>query len=925
MWFFTPLNVITSYNCDDASTITFGNLINELKSYGYWTFGVNDVHSLRSITKLILESNKRKVYPIIGMTVKVYLMGYVVNLHLFAKNSEGYISLVKLLREEPRHLDEVTWTIEDDNLLKVLTCDEDEHVLRTLRTLKRQGYNDRVYLGLIDGRSVDEHVVTCATLGFQPIPFPPVRINHEHSFDSLSYVAASRNLPVPTKMNYTLQSLDKYYSEFKVDKYPVLSINLLNLVSQVRWIFPKFEQLVLESQSTYLEDNVDLIRKCVNSPKLKVSKEYWFRLRKEVAVIAKLRYASYFLLANWISRWCHKNSILCFPRGSAAGSYLAYLLDISHIDPIGWGLYFERFLNESRGDSPDFDLDLPSNHRHQVIRAITNKYSDLNKTCLIGTLNTMQPKYVLRTVGKRKGISTFAINNLCKEIVMISTKKVTLASSMEENLNLKNLLNNNPELMEVYREAKLIEGLPFTYGIHAAGITLIPKSKAPFLPITFSEEHQLEVVQLDKKEIEFFGLVKVDLLGVDSLSIIQQCCRSLNLNVFNLPLEDEVTFEGMRKLSTFSLFQISNKNSYILKCIQVSSISEIAEVLGLNRPGSMAYIPEYISRKNGEPFNLSIQADAFNEVVKDTLGIVIWQEQVMTLVIGMCGYSPHEADALRKVISKKEMSKMNAEREKILNGATQFGYSIYGEKIWNMVRDFQGYGFNKSHGVAYAHNTYYMAYFRYNHPKLFFLNSLNFESNPDKKILLVLDARSNGILILPPRIDDPKLEFYLDGDNIIFGVGFMKNLGQGIHNKLRQGTTLNDRERQNLTEAIENCDNWKVAMKYYGLTFDKADSSLNLHTQFFNYYKLDNVSQVDLRVVHVKPFYGPVEYDNKYVKPNQGDHVVKVTDGSWMLDLLVSKSLISKDLNQVVGNWFTFVLSWNMDVRKLQVLSILSS
>ena len=925
MWLFTPLNVTTAYNCNDVSAVMFSNLMSELRSYGYWAFGVNDVHSLRSITRLITESKKGKVYPIIGMTVKVYLMGSKINLHLFAKNLEGYVSLIKLLREEPEHFNDVTWTVRDKNLLKVLTCDEKEHISRTLRILRTQGFTKEIYLGLTDGKLIDELMSTCSTLGFQSIPFPPIKINQGYSNDSLGYIATSRNLPALPKANYALQSSDWYYNEFKVDKYPALGISLLNLVSQVRWIFPKFKQLILKTESTYVESSVSLIRECINSSKLILSSKYWARLSKEITVITKLRYADYFLLASWISRWCTDNSILCFPRGSAAGSYLAYLLGISHIDPISWGLYFERFLNESRGDSPDFDLDLPANHRHEVIRAISNKYGNLNKTCLIGTLNTMQPKYVLRTVGRKKGISPFAINNLCKEIIMISTKKVTLNSSMEENPSLRNLLESNVELMEVFEEAKLIEGLPFTYGIHAAGITLVPTSKVPFLPIIMDKEHKLEVIQLDKKEIEFFGLVKVDLLGVDSLSIIQQCCIQLGLTVFNLSLKDEVTFKGMRDLSTFSLFQVSNKNSFILKSIQVSSISEIAEVLGLNRPGSMAHIPEYISRKNGEKFDLSIPVPAFEDVVKDTLGIVIWQEQVMTLVIEICDYSPHEADALRKVIAKKEMSKMNAEREKILNGATKLGYKAYGEKVWNIVKDFQGYGFNKSHGVAYAHNTYYMAYFRYNHPELFFVNSLNLESNPEKKILLVLDARSNGINVLPPKLDNPKLEFYLEGNSIVLGINAMKNLGQGIHNKLRQGTTLNDKERQNLREAVESYDDWRVGMKYYGLTFDKFNSSSSLHTQFFNYFMIDNVSQVEVRVIHVKPFYGPIEYDNKYVKPNRGDYVVKVTDGSWMMDLLVSKTLMAKDINQVIGNWFTFVLSWNNDVRKLQVLSILAS
>lgn len=173
-----------------------------------------------------------------------------------------------------------------------------------------------------------------------------------------------------------------------------------------------------------------------------------------------------------------------------------------------------------------------------------------------------------------------------------------------------------------------------------------------------------------------------------------------------------------------------------------------------------------------------------------------------------------------------------------------------------------------------------MAYFRYNHPELFFVNSLNLENNPEKKILLMLDARSNGVNVLPPKLDNPRLEFYLEGNSIVLGINAMKNLGQGIHNKLRQGTTLNDKERHNLREAVEGYDDWRVGMRYYGLTFDKFNSSSSLHTQFFNYFAIDNVSQVEVRVVHVKPFYGPIEYDNKYVKPNRGDYVVKVTDGS---------------------------------------------
>lgn len=316
-----------------------------------------------------------------------------------------------------------------------------------------------------------------------------------------------------------------------------------------------------------------------------------------------------------------------------------------------------------------------------MLKAIAERFKTLNETCLIGTLNTMQPKHVLRVVGKEMGVSNFTINNLCKEVVMISTQKVTLPSSLADNKNLRDLINKDHQLAKLYEEAELIEGLPFTHGVHAAGIVLVPRNKLNFLPISYGSEHELPVIQLDKKEIEFFGLVKVDLLGVDSLSIIQKCCQQLNVNVLNLDLQDKATFQGLNEKSTFSLFQISNRNSFILKSIGVSSISEVAEVLGLNRPGSMTHIPEYISRKRGAPCELTIPHETFKEVVRETQGIIIWQEQVMTMVIRMCGYSSHDADTLRKVIAKKEMSLMAAEREKIIQGAERMGFKKYGESI----------------------------------------------------------------------------------------------------------------------------------------------------------------------------------------------------------------------------------------------------
>lgn len=195
------------------------------------------------------------------------------------------------------------------------------------------------------------------------------------------------------------------------------------------------------------------------------------------------------------------------------------------------------------------------------------------------------------------------------------------------------------------------------------------------------------------------------------------------------------------------------------------------------------------------------------------------------------------------------------------------------------MKDFQGYGFNKSHGVAYAHTTYFMAFFKYNHPVNFFLNSLNLENDPKKRILLVLDAISNGIKVVPPKEDKLSLDFYLESGTIVFGIKAMKNLGHTFYNKVRNGLQLSEIELFNYKTAITDYKNWRTAMKHYGLTFDDFNNRDNLHHQFFHYLYRDH-NQVDLRVVHAKLFYGPIEYDNKYVHGSRGDFILKVTDGS---------------------------------------------
>ena len=516
--------------------------------------------------------------------------------------------------------------------------------------------------------------------------------------------------------------------------------------------------------------------------------EYLQRLEFEVGIIIQMGFPGYFLIVADFINWAKNNGVPVGPgRGSGAGSLVAYSLGITDLDPLRYNLLFERFLNPERVSMPDFDIDFCQEGRDRVIEYVRYKYG-LDAVSQIATFGTMAAKAVIRDVGRVLDLPFNFVDGIAKLIP--NELGITLPQAMEKEPQLKERFEQEEEVRELMELALRLEGLTRNVGMHAGGVLISPGKISDFSPIYCQAGGESVVSQYDKDDVEAVGLVKFDFLGLRTLTILDMALAHANrqraslgqepLAFETIPLDDKPTFDLLKAANTTAVFQLESRGMKdMLKQAKPDVFEDIIALVALYRPGPMDLIPDFCRRKHGLQ-RVEYPHPATESVLKETYGIMVYQEQVMQIAQVVAGYSLGGADLLRRAMGKKKADEMAQQRAIFVEGAVKNGTSErQAEEVFNLMEKFASYGFNKSHAAAYALVAYHTAYLKAHYPAAFLAATMSADmNNTDNVHVFHDDCLQNGVEVLPPDINRSEFRFQPVSDRqILYGLGAIKGTG----------------------------------------------------------------------------------------------------------------------------------------------------
>lgn len=511
------------------------------------------------------------------------------------------------------------------------------------------------------------------------------------------------------------------------------------------------------------------------------------RLAYELSVIAKTGFASYFLIVQDFVNWAKERGIVVGPgRGSAAGSIVSYLLGITDIDPLAYNLLFERFLNPDRISMPDIDLDFADHRRDEVIQYVAERYGRDHVAQII-TFGTMAARAAVRDTGRALGLSY----SFCDQIAKLIPFQLKLAQALEVVPELKELYENDEDAKRLLDAARKLEGVARHASTHACGVVITQQTLTEYVPLQrMSQDDQTIVTQYEMHAIEDLGLLKMDFLGLKNLTLIEHVLNAIepraHLTIEDIPLDDPTTYRLLQEARTTGVFQLESQGmKRYLKDLKPTELEDIIAMVSLFRPGPMEFIPEFIDRKHGRK-QISYWHPKLELILKNTYGIAIYQEQIMEIAKALAGYTPGEADTLRKAIGKKIKELLLSERTRFVEGCVANAIDRkLAERIFDYFEPFARYGFNRSHGACYALIGYWTAYLKTHYPAEFMAALMTSEEGDvERAAFLVAEARDMGIEVLAPDLNESGVHFTVvpnAGEPAVrFGLTAIKNVGENV-------------------------------------------------------------------------------------------------------------------------------------------------
>ncbi|MBI5530157.1 MAG: DNA polymerase III subunit alpha [Candidatus Doudnabacteria bacterium] len=597
------------------------------------------------------------------------------------------------------------------------------------------------------------------------------------------------------------------------------------------------------------------------------------RIDYELNIICKKGFDTYFLMVADVVQGAHSIGAITNTRGSAAGSIVGRILGITNVDPLYYELPFERFLTMHRPTPPDIDLDIADNRRDEAIAYITQKYGK-EKVAQIITFGTMMARAAVRDVGRALAVPYSKCDQIAK---MIPIGKqgfhMTLDKALDMNAELKEIYDHDPETKRVLTIARKLEGCARHASVHAAGIVITPTDLTDYTPLQKEPDGERIITQYDMYALDVnasshaIGVVKLDLLGIRNLSILEtavnlvQARHNINIDIYNLPHPDPKTFKLLSEGLTFGVFQLGSSGmTRHLKELQPSSIFDIMAMIALYRPGPMQFIEEYIRRKHN-PGLITYFDPAFEKILRRTYGILVYQDDLLSIAHDLAGYSWEEVDKFRKAVGKKIPEEMAKQKIKFIQGCQETSKWSHkkAEDIWAWIEPFAAYGFNKAHSASYSVVSYQTAYMKANYPVEFMAALMTAESGDEDKIYeAVEDCKALGIAVLPPDVNESLGDFtVVDEKNIRFGLNAIKNLGNDVIAKIIEqraaGGKFKDLDDLLIRTYTKNLNkkSWEALCKVGALdAFGERGQLLNNTEEVLNfirqYYKDVNSEQGSL-------------------------------------------------------------------------------
>ena len=515
------------------------------------------------------------------------------------------------------------------------------------------------------------------------------------------------------------------------------------------------------------------------------------KLVHELDVIRQTRFANYFLVVWDIVDFTRKNNILLGVRGSAASSVALYCLGVTEIDPVEYRLVFERFLNIERKEMPDIDMDFQDDRRDEVLRYVTHRYGS-DKVAQIITFGTLGTKASLRDVGRALGMSYASVDRVAR---LVPFRARTVKDAVENSPELKEIYEGDYAIRDLVDKASGLEGTAHHVSTHAAGVVISSEPLTEYVPLqrpTKNDSSEISMTQYSMDPVAMLGLLKMDFLGLTSLTILDRAVKSvketrgIEIDLHQLSLDDETTFQLLSSGKTSDIFQLESAGMQrYIKDLKPSSLGDISAMIALYRPGPMEHIDRFIDSKHGRT-DITYPHPSLEDILEETYGIIVYQEQVLLILQNFAGYSAGGADIVRKAMGKKNAELMMAERDRFIEGAIGNGFEQkVAEDVFSLIEPFAGYAFNKAHSISYALVSYWTAYFKAHYPVEYMGAVLNSRlDHPDRREIAINDCLQMGIRILPPDVNHSGVFFTIDqgpdGPRAVrFGMAAVKNVGEG--------------------------------------------------------------------------------------------------------------------------------------------------
>ncbi|MCU0665919.1 MAG: DNA polymerase III subunit alpha [Candidatus Omnitrophica bacterium] len=828
---FIHLHLHTQYSLLDGAC-RIHDLLQTAKLYKMDSLAITDHGNMFGAIDFYIEAQKAGIKPIIGCEVyvapksrfdKTATSQEETNNHLIllARDEKGYQNLMKLVSlgylegfyYRPR-IDKESLSRHSEGLIALSACLKGEIpsliLQRRLNDAIKAADDLSCILGknnfyielqenmIPDQKKANEGLLKIAKeLNLPLIATNDVHyINKEHakSHEALLCIQTQTTLDDQNRMR--MQTNEFYFKspqEMKklFNDYPEAITNSLEIASRCnleldfnQLHLPRYEPPENQTKENYLE------KLCLEGIKKRfeqITPEIKERLEYESRIIKNMGFTSYFLIVWDFIRYAKEKNIPVGPgRGSAAGSLVSYLLGITDINPLAYGLIFERFLNPDRMSMPDIDIDFCYEGRQQVIDYVTEKYGRENVAQII-TFGTMQAKAVVRDVGRVMGMPYADVDKIAK---MIPTELgTTLKDALSSEPELNNLYKNDPQIKELITTALDLEGLNRHASVHAAGVVLADKPLNNYSPLFKTNDDQV-TTGYSMSALEKIGLLKMDFLGLRTLTVIDQTLRIIEqtkgkkVDIETLPLNDPNTYKLLCDAHTVGVFQVESSGMRdLLKKLEPQRFEDLIALLALYRPGPIGsgMLDDFIKRKHNI-IPIKYEHPKLEPILKETYGIMVYQEQIMQIASSLAGFSLAQADVLRKAMGKKIPEVMEKQRIGFIQGCIKNNIrESLASKIFDLIEYFSGYGFNKSHSTAYALISYRTAYLKANYPVEFMTALLTSErNNTDKLVEYVTEANRMGITILPPDINESDLLFkVIDDKTIRYGLIAVKNVGEG--------------------------------------------------------------------------------------------------------------------------------------------------